>query len=78
MKWPNIGLLSWLDVGGPQRPQNLPLLTISCPVQFTRKSASLECCISSAFMVTPYNNISELSYTTTLSYTTDTILPGLG
>ena len=29
-----------------QRPQNLPLLTILRPVQFTRKSASLECCIS--------------------------------
>ena len=32
----------------------------------------------SALMVGPYANRFELSYTTTLSYTTDTILPGSG
>ena len=38
----------WGPSVGPhtQRPQNLPLLTISRPVQCTRKSASLEFCTS--------------------------------
>ena len=50
---------------------------------FGRKAVHLACGLflmypARCLIAKPYANSSELSYTTTLCYTTDTILPGLG